>query len=468
VYTIYVLEEKDKRIAELEGLLKSALEEIERLKNRIAQLEKNSGNSSKPPSSDIIKPVKTQKSKRKRKIGAQKGHKQNLRIPFNESQINEIVSLTLETCPKCGGTLKATGETPIKHQQVELVEKPFFVKEYHLHRYWCKHCQCYHETKLEKEVERAGLFGQDLIALTAYMKSRCHMSYTTIQSFFADVFSLKVSTGFLVKQVRKASEAIKPAYDNLVKELPYTKHIHSDETGFKENGELRWIWCFRCEYYTVFYVASSRGSTVLNTLLGIGYMGIISSDFFSAYRKFKGVSKADLQFCWAHLIREVKFIAENGEKKGMEWGKRLLEQIREMFLLYNRRDRLQEANWRRKMLVCKEGIIKAFGYNVPINKEAQNLSKRMHEWHGEYFGFIESGVPPTNNASEQSIRRVVIDRKITQGTRSEWGNQWSGRIWSVLSTCDQRGENVMLFLRSCVGSFLRGISPPLFPIVESL
>jgi hypothetical protein len=67
------MDAKDRRIAELEELLKAALEEIARLK---AQLNKNSSNSSKPPSSDLVKPPKQQKDRRrkKRKIGGQKTH----------------------------------------------------------------------------------------------------------------------------------------------------------------------------------------------------------------------------------------------------------------------------------------------------------------------------------------------------------------------------------------------------------
>ena len=67
---------KDKRIAELEGIIKKLLEDNAQLKERIAILEKHSGNSSKPPSSDIVKPPKDKDRRRKRrKIGAQKGHK---------------------------------------------------------------------------------------------------------------------------------------------------------------------------------------------------------------------------------------------------------------------------------------------------------------------------------------------------------------------------------------------------------
>ena len=156
--------EQDQEIAELKALLKAALEEIARLK-------KNSSNSSKPPSSDIVKPTKDKDRRRKKKIGAQKGHKQHLREPFKPEQVDQTVELKLEACPKCGGTLKATKEPPKKHQQVELVEKPFLVTEFQQHQYWCEQCQCYHDAPLPPEVKRSGLFGKNLIALTAYLKA---------------------------------------------------------------------------------------------------------------------------------------------------------------------------------------------------------------------------------------------------------------------------------------------------------
>ena len=83
-------------------------------------------------------------------------------------------------------------------------------------------------------------------------------------------------------------------------------------------------------------------------------------------------------------------------------------------------------------------------------------------WNEEegYFRFIEENLPATNNLCEQSIRRVVINRKITQGTRSEWGNRWWQRIWTILATCEQRGKNVMDFLKSAMEASLQGLSPP--------
>ena len=76
-------------------------------------------------------------------------------------------------------------------------------------------------------------------------------------------------------------------------------------------------------------------------------------------------------------------------------------------------------------------------------------------------------VAPTNNLAEQEIRTLVIDRLITQGVRSEGGNEWHERFWTVLATCRRLGMNVMAFLRKSLYSVLHGLSPPsLLPIKD--
>jgi hypothetical protein len=133
-----------------------------------------------------------------------------------------------------------------------------------------------------------------------------------------------------------------------------------------------------------------------------------------------------------------------------------------MFLVYHRRKNMSARNWHGKMHSCKDSVLGVALYQVPPRKIALSLSARFLNWHEEYFRFIDEGLFPTNNLCEQSLRPVVIDRKITQGTRSDRGNRMSERIWTLLATCEQRGDNIMMFMRSCVGAFLQGIKPPLF------
>ena len=454
------MDAKDKRIAELEALLKAALEEIARLKERIAVLEKNSSNSSKPPSSDIVKPPKHKDKRKKRKRGAQKGHKQHLRTPFDETKIDNVVELKLEACPTCGNKLTLSNEPPKKHQQVELVDKPFVVTEYQQPWYWCENCQCFHAAELPKEVENAGLFGPKLISLTAYLKGRSHMSYTTLKDFFDDALGISVSRGFLAKQVRKVSDSLEKPYQELADRLPYEKHLHVDETGTKKDGRKYWTWLLRALGFTVFHVDPSRGSVVLEKLLGKDFAGMISCDFWGAYRKFDRMTDVALQFCWSHLIREVKFVAENKDEKVSKYGKRLLKRIQEMFSTIHRRDDLLKRNWLRRMQEHREAILAEAWKNIPYNNDCRLIAERLWNWREEYFRFIETDIPPTNNLAEQAVRRVVIDRKVTQGTRSDWGNRWQERIWSVLATCGQQGIDVMSFVKNCVESFLHGLAPP--------
>jgi len=48
---------------------------------------------------------------------------------------------------------------------------------------------------------------------------------------------------------------------------------------------------------------------------------------------------------------------------------------------------------------------------------------------------------------------VVIDRHITQGTRSDSGHRWSERIWTVVATCATQGKSVYEFLSSSVRAY---------------
>jgi len=63
------------------------------------------------------------------------------------------------------------------------------------------------------------------------------------------------------------------------------------------------------------------------------------------------------------------------------------------------------------------------------------------------------GIEPTNNLAEQAIRFVVIDRLITQGTRSKEGRVWCERIWTVLATCSDQVYSAFEFIYNAVKAY---------------
>ena len=94
-------------------------------------------------------------------------------------------------------------------------------------------------------------------------------------------------------------------------------------------------------------------------------------------------------------------------------------------------------------------------------REAQNMADRFLKYGEAYFTFITTpGVGPTNNTAEQAIRFVVIDRHITQGTRSINGRKANERLWTVIATCALQGRSAFEFILKAVEAHFNCESPP--------
>lgn len=465
------MDAKDRKIAELERVVAEQSAMIEKLVQRVMELEralakarKDSSNSSKPPSSDIVNKSKGKAGRRQkgnRKAGAQKGHPKHERPPFSADEVDAAWNYTLEACPDCGGKLDPSDKAPKVIQQVEIVEKPVRIDEHRGVAYWCPTCRKIHYSPFPPEVTKGQLFGPRLTVLVAYMKGVCHCSFSTIRRFFRDVLKIKISRGQLAKTIAKVTGSMKSAYAELVAALPSQRYVRSDETGHKESGKRLWTWCFRTDLFTLFWIDRSRGSQVLYEMLGADFEGILSCDYFSAYRKYMGELDLRVQFCLAHLIRDVKYLTTLTDRATQAYGQRLLDAIREMFHTFHRRDELNERTVERRLAAAREAILAIATKRVPPSREAQNMAKRFRQ-HGEsFFVFITTpGIDPTNNLAEQAIRFVVLDRKVTQGTRSEKGRRWCEYIWTAIATCEQTGRDLIQFLQETLFAHWQGLPPP--------
>jgi transposase len=434
------VKQRDERIAILE-------KQVAELTDKVAKLSKNSSNSSKPPSSDIVKPPRKTKNKKPRNIGGQPGHTKHERTPFATEEIDEFQTHTLDVCPDCGGKLQEVENSSRVVQQVEVVKKPIHIEQHTGLCYWCEHCQKFHYAPMPAHIEKGQLIGPRLTAIVAYMKGACHCSFSTIRKFLRDVVGITISRGQLSKLIQKASAAFEQVYNELLDYLPYEATLNIDETGHKENKKRFWTWCFRADAYTLFKIADTRGSKVLIDVLGEDFAGVIGCDYFSAYRKYMKDFDVLVQFCIAHLIRELKYLAGLTDKATANYGQKLLDAMRDMFSVFHNAEELTASSFAKAMEERRKAFLDIALIDVPDSRQAQNLANRFRKHGDAYFRFITTpGIEPTNNLAEQAIRFVVIDRYITQGTRSENGRLWSERIWTVLTTCASQGRNAFDFI----------------------
>jgi transposase len=445
---------------EVDEMIRAAVAEATAaLRERIAQLEgelakarKDSSTSSKPPSSDIVKPPKPKPPggrRRKRRRGGQPGHPRHLRAPFAPEQVDEIWLYEWTETP--------AGRKPLEEfrvvQQAELLEKPYRIVEHRARLYENQRTGKIEAVPLPKEVLRGGLLGPRLTALVAYQKGACHMSYGTIQRFFDDVLGLPISTGELVKTVMKVSTALGPGHEQLRQALRRRESLGIDETGHRERGRRMWSWCFHAPGsapFTWFHIDPSRGTKVLRRCLGKAFRGIIGCDYYAAYRKFLRETSTRLQLCWAHLIRDVKFLTTLSDPVTRRYGERVLGKIKVLFRAWHRRETTPAERWRLAAERIRGELLAAVR-RAPMRKEAQNIAQRFRDHGDGYFTFLDTpGIEPTNNGPERQIRFLAVDRKITQGTRGQRGRQWCERIWTVLATCAQQGRSAFRFLHETV------------------
>ena len=170
------------------------------------------------------------------------------------------------------------------------------------------------------------------------------------------------------------------------------------------------------------------------------------------------------------MIRDVKFLVEHPVKQNRTYGERLLTALQRMFSIIHRREQYAtEHTFRAALLRAADDVLEQATTRVPQTREARALAQRFEKHGFEYLRFvITPGVEPTNNLAEQAIRFVVIDRRITQGTRSIAGRRWCERIWTAIATCAQQGRSVYNFLAQSITAYLRQHrGPSLLPIDSS-
>jgi len=451
---IAVIRSQEARILALEA-------QVARLEEQAAALLKNSSTSSKPPSSDIVKPPKA-KSNNTGKSGGQKGHPGFWRNLLKTEKIDEIKEYRLSECPECKIPLGLEHQSqPWIQQTAELPEKLIHRTEHRRFGYRCPQCQKQLYAPLPEGVE-SQIFGPRLQSLVVYMKAALHGSYTSLEEFMQEVFEIPVSRSGLANQIRAVSPSLEIPYQELQSALAKEPSLHIDETGHKDSGDRYWIWAFCTRLFGFFTVEASRGSQVLKKVLGETFKGTLISDFFSAYVKY---ASALQQFCLAHLIRDIKFLTTLPDTANQQFGIRLLRQFKRLFYFWHLRHTMPEEQYARAVSVIKRNL-RGLVSEKQLPRKSQNIANRLDKYWSSYLRFlIDPSIAPTNNLAEQTIRTVVIDRKITQGTRSEWGREWSARIWTVLATCRKQKRSSWKFIQDCVLAHRLGTPyPSLLPV----
>jgi transposase len=458
------IEKLREQVADRDRQITDAEEQIADLERQLAARQKNSTNSSKPPSSDGLAGNSRQRGRRKkskRKPGGQKGHPGHHRRLASPEQVQEVRPVLPMECKHCGHSLpqqpeemRTVGEVQC-HQVTELPPIQPHIIEYQCPKVVCPACG--EGTRAPLPEEAQGDFGPHLMALIAYLTIYCRMPRRVVEAFLEHVLGISMSLGSTQKCWEQASAAVAQPCQELEQQLKNEPVLNSDETGWRNNGEKRYLWALVARNFVFYTVAKTRSSAVLIHLLGAVFAGILCSDRFSAYFKYhKGLS----QLCWAHLKRNILGIQEFAKTTDAQ------RFCRDALALYARLFRLwrkfQGSLINRDQLILRSIPLQKRWFALAAHhldsddKEVRNMATALFQHCGRLFTFIEHpGVEPTNNCVEQALRIAVQLRKIIFGNRSAKGEVATARLLTVTQTCRMQGRNALGYLTEAIVCYRR-------------
>lgn len=465
----------ENRLEQMEYRLRQSLEKIGQLEQEVmelkARLNRHSGNSSQPPSADSPQaPKRKAREKSGRRPGGQPGRQGKHRSLL--PQVDKIVEHRATICPHCQGWLDQTGGQGVppleRHQVWELPEIKPVVTEHRLLAGWCPHCRVWVKPDLPVEVSQSA-FGPRLQAWVALLTGRFRRSRRQVVDLLRELCGVEVSLGSIQTLCEETSEALAAPYQEARETVAQADTAFVDETGWKEQGNRRWLWVAVTKLVTVFLVSCSRSRQALRQLIGDDFPGILHSDRWGAYNI---VDCSRRQLCRAHLKRDFQALSERKTRAGPlgAWG---LREVKRLFVVWHRYQASKiswaEMRWELVPVRTRLGRLLRRGAACGDPKAEGFCRNLLKLWPALLtFAFVP-GVEPTNNRAERALRGAVLWRKGCFGNQSDQGCRFTERILTAVATLRQQERNIVEYMVAAIQAHRTGQpAPSLLPVNMSI
>ena len=426
----------------------------ERVKALEDQLNKNSRNSSKPPSTDGFVKPQSQRQKSGKPVGGQKGHTGYTlkRVDNPDHTIIHRVS----RCNKCGSSLEETQATGYERRQVfDLPPMKVETTEHQAEKKLCPHCGCLNKASFPEEIQQPVQYGPRLKAIAVYLSQYQLLPYERTSELFADLFGHQLSQATLVNTNQACYEILEPVEEKIQQQVIDSPVVCFDETGMGINGKREWLHVASTETLTCYAAHPKRGHEATEAM-GIlpDFQGIAVHDFWKPYFKYD----CRHVLCNAHHLRELTGILEQDKQA---WPKNMIDLLIEIKKAVDERratsDKLDPVQIKGFEERYDQAIENGMAENPPPisrgqpgrrgrkkQSKAKNLLDRLNEHRQKALAFMyDFSVPFDNNQAERDVRMMKVQQKISGTFRSAQGANIFCRIRGYISTVRKNSLSVI-------------------------
>lgn len=460
---------------ELVSLVVGLVEDNQRLAAEVASLKaelaKNSGNSSKPPSRDPAvergrqaeaRRAKRSKGGQRRKPGKQPGAAgKTLEMAENP---DEIVTHEPTQCSGCGAGLGETDELvgTRRRQVVDLPEPKAVVTEHQARTRRCGCCGAETAASFPAHVRAPVSYGPEVRALGLYLLDRQHLPYERAAELIEDVLGVKVSTGWLCALQEEAAKLLGPFIVRLKALLGEADVLCADETGTAVGTTKHWVHTVTTGVLTLLAVHPNRGRQALEDIGVLGaYAGVLMHDGYASYDY---LCAAHAQ-CHAHLVRHLKDVGQTDAYKA--WTTDLAGVLFDAKVAAEaaaakgraKVGRIKAKRIRQRYDACLDAAFALLPEGEPprrrhqggwsiYQRQAWNLATRMRRDRPDILRLLDdTTIPADNNAAERSLRMVKVHDKVSGTFHSLDVAKAFADVRSYIQTGAQNGLNRLDILR---------------------
>jgi len=441
-------------LAKIADLEKVVIKQAARIADLEKRLDKNSSNSSKPPSSDgLSKPPRTSSLREngKNKSGGQAGHKVET---LKQTETPDIIKThVLTTCPDCNHSLLPSSLLGIMKRQVFDIPPPKI--EVTEHQAEVKYCACCNKTvtaAFPAGVRAPVQYGEVIRSWSVYYQNQHFIPEDRLQQLFSDLYGIQLATATLTGYNRVAFDALASFEESVLSGVKIAAVKNLDETGFRVAGKTQWLHVASTQTETYYHVSQKRKSLL------DGLSGTVVHDHWKSYYNLFGVEHG---LCNQHHLRELKSIIEHEKEP---WATAMSRLLRAALRCrhFHGQNAIPAARIIRLIKIYDKIIKHGLSFHeaqTPLpckgkqgrqpRRIGHNLLRRLLHYKQDVLRFLhDPAVPFTNNDAERDLRMMKCKQKISGGFRSTQGAEQFARIRGFISTVRKRGHNVLNSIQS--------------------
>lgn len=271
--------------------------------------------------------------------------------------------------------------------------------------------------------------------------------------FLEDLLGQPCCPSLTVKMQNQVAAALEAPYEELQQALSTQEQVHMDESPTKEANQKAWLWTAVAPLFAVFAIFPSRAGKAVGSLLSEAFAGIVNCDRAKMYWQAKR-----LQWCWAHLKRDIQALIDHPDARVKRLGYDLMRQVKLMFQHW-RDYRSGDISWttfRRRMKPVRDAVNALLLRGVFSGHDRLvGMCRELYDHREWLWTFVDhQGVEPTNNAAERALRHAVIWRKLSFGTQSSSGSRFVERMLTAIETCRLQKRSIFTYLTAAVEAHL--------------